>query len=218
MTSPTVGIIDAVDKVITKAREVHSDIPEKIVVVLESGKRKSSMVHGHFAKLSWIGMEAVDRPEYHEIKLGTESLARGPIPTLGTILHELSHAIAFERGVKDTSNKGRYHNGKFREIGLDLGIHLEKVGTIGWSQTIVPDGTVETYREQVDLLESSITTYRKGFAQAVDPKGTSVVKSRPKMVCGCNEPLAVTTKWFNDIGQYALCQNCSENFRLEEKS
>lgn len=211
MTSPTVGIIDAVDKVIARTRELHTDIPEKIVVVLETGKRKSSMVHGHFAKLSW------DK-DYHEIKLGTESLARGSVPTLGTVLHELSHAIAFERGIADTSNKGRYHNGKFREIGLDLGIHLEKSGTIGWSSTTVPDATAELYKEQVDLLEASITTYRKGFSSLVDPKGPSVVKSRPKMVCGCNEPLAVTTKWFNDIGQHAVCQNCSENFRLKEEA
>jgi len=210
MTSPTVGIIDAVDKVIAKARELHTDIPERVVVVLESGKRKGSMVHGHFAKLSWTD-------DYHEIKLGTESLARGPVPTLGTILHELSHAIAFERGISETSNKGRYHNGKFREIGLDLGIHLEKVGTIGWSQTTVPDVTAEIYKPEVDLLDSAIYTYRKGFSGESATKGKAVAKARPKMICGCNEPIAVTAKWFADIGQYATCGNCSQGFELKEE-
>lgn len=210
MTSPTVGIIEAVDEIIGRARELHDDIPEKLVVVMDSGKRKSSMVHGHFAKLSWD-------QDYHEIKLGTESLARGAVPTLGTILHELSHAIAFERGVQDTSNKGRYHNGKFRDIGLSMGIELEKVGTIGWSSTTVPDSTVEKYDELVKLLDASITTYRKGYELNLT-KGGSVVKptkTRPKMVCGCNEPIAVTEKWFEDIGQYATCGNCSKPFKLE---
>lgn len=212
MTSPTVGIIEAVDKVITRARELHNDIPEKIVVVMDSGKRRASLVHGHFAKLSWD-------QDYHEIKLGTESLARGAVPTLGTVLHELSHAIAFERGIQETSNKGRYHNGKFREIGLDMGIHLEKVGTIGWSQTTVPDATVEQYGDLVESLAASITTYRKGYVAPVDPKGGAEkpTKARPKMVCGCNEPIAVTEKWFEDIGQYATCGNCSQQFELKSE-
>lgn len=210
MSSPTVGIIDAVDKIIEKARELHDDIPEKLVVVMDSGKRKTSMIHGHFAKLSWD-------QDYHEIKLGTESLARGAVPTLGTVLHELSHAIAFERGVQDTSNKGRYHNGKFREIGLSMGIELEKVGTIGWSSTTVPESTIEKYGDLVEALAGSITTYRKGYQAIVAPKGGAEkpTKSRPKMVCGCHEPIAVTEKWFEDIGQYATCGNCSQAFELE---
>lgn len=209
MTTPTVGILEAVDTVITRARELHESIPEKLVVVLDSGKTRRGMNHGHFARESWEG-------NYHEIKLGTESLVRGATPTLGTILHELSHATAFEQGIADTSNKGRYHNGKFRDIGTAMGISLEKVGTIGWSQTTVPEGTQSIYEAELQILADSLITYRKGFEKGLDTKIAKPVKSRPKMVCGCNEPITVTTKWFEDVGQYAFCQNCSQNFTIKE--
>lgn len=207
MTNPTLNILDAVDSIIYKARTLNMDIPDKIVVVMDSGKTRGSMIHGHFARQSWEN-------GYSEIKLGTESLSRGAVPTLGTILHELSHSIAFMRDVKDTSNKGRYHNAKFREIGLSVGINLEQAGTIGWSQTSVPDATVELYKPQVEKLTEAITTYRVGYTEAAVTKGQKK-RAVTKMVCGCGDAVAVNKGWFERIGQFAVCQNCSQNFELE---
>ncbi len=209
MTSPTSGIIEAADAVVDAAREIHKDIPEKILFVLDSGKgrRGYSMIHGHFAKNAW-------HDGYHEIKLGTESLSRGPVPTLGTILHELSHAIAFQRGIKDTSNNGRYHNGKFREIATDMGIQVEQAGSIGWSSTTVPEDTENAYSPQIKMLGYAITTYREGYSEAtvVKPKTS---KPGTKMVCGCNQPTPVSKKWFETVGQYATCGICHEGFELD---
>jgi hypothetical protein len=192
MTNPTLNILDAVDSIIEKARTLNMDIPDKIVVVMDSGKTRGSMIHGHFARQSWEN-------GYNEIKLGTESLSRGAVPTLGTILHELSHSIAFMRDVKDTSNKGRYHNAKFREIGLSVGINLEQV---------------ELYKPQVEKLTEAITTYRVGYTEAAVTKGQKK-RAVTKMVCGCGDAVAVNKGWFERIGQFAVCQNCSQGFELE---
>lgn len=206
MANPTVGILNTVDKIIERAQTLNSDIPEKIVVVMDSGKRRGGMIHGHFARLSW-------HDDYHEIKLGTESLSRGPVPTLGTILHELSHAVAFERGVKDTSNNGRYHNSKFREIALDMGISLESAPTIGWSKTDVPEATQEVYADLITDLGNAITTYREGYSEE---KVTKATKKRAvtKMQCGCEDPVSVNKGWFERVGQFATCTNCDQSFTL----
>jgi hypothetical protein len=207
VTNPTLDILETVDSIIATARDQHPDIPEKIVVVMDSGARKGGMVHGHFARLSW-------HDDYNEIKLGTESLSRGAVPTLGTILHELSHAIAFTRGVKDTSNKGRYHNGKFREIALEVGIHVEQAGTIGWSQTTVPDSTKDVYADLIERLDKAITTYRVGYIETKGTTATKTKKASTKMACGCGDPVTVNKGWFDRVGQFAVCQNCSQNFEL----
>ena len=209
MINPTIGILSIVDGIIDHARTLNRDIPERMVVVMDSGRRRGAMIHGHFAKLSWTD-------GYNEIKLGTESLSRGAIPTLGTVLHELSHAIAFERGIKDTSNNGRYHNGKFREIGTDVGLKLSPLPTVGWSQTEVPDGTVSIYRKFVDDLESAITTYREGYSESAVKKGNT---KRPtaKMQCGCKDPVSVNKGWYQRVGRFATCANCSMEFELVEQ-
>lgn len=208
MTNPTLGILNAVDRIIEHARTLNRDIPDKIVVVMDSGRRKNGMAHGHFASLVW-------HDGYSEIKLGTESLSRGAVPTLGTILHELSHAIAFELGIRDTSNKGRYHNAKFRGIALDAGISLENTPTLGWSTTTVPDGTVAIYKPFVEELEKAIVTYREGYSK-LEVKKTTQKRPTTKMECGCGDPVSVNKGWFERVGQFAECTNCNENFRLVE--
>ena len=45
-----------------------------------------------------------------EVVLTDDGLARAPIDVLGTVLHEAAHALAWQRGMKDASRQGRYHN------------------------------------------------------------------------------------------------------------
>jgi hypothetical protein len=137
------------------------------------------------------------------------------IPDKLTILHELSHAVAFKRGISDTSNKGRYHNAKFREIALEMGIHVEQAGTLGWSETTVPDTTREFYKTQVKQLVEAITTYREGYIEGGVAK-PKTAKTQPRMVCGCEDSIAVSKKWYKSVGQFATCGICGWTFELEE--
>lgn len=208
MKNPTLDILTAVDAIVTEARKQHEDIPEKLVVVMDSGKRRSSMVHGHFARLSW-------HDDYSEIKLGTESLARGAVPTLGTVLHELSHAVAFARGVQDTSNKGRYHNSKFREIANEMGIHVEQDGTIGWSKTSVPEETQQKYSFLIEDLDKAITTYREGYKEVAGTAGVKRTRAVTKMRCECpDSELSINIKWWDNFGRFGTCGVCLANYEL----
>ena len=51
-----------------------------------------------------------------------------PHPALrssAVILHEAAHALAYARGIKDTSRQGRYHNKHFKTCAEQLGLAVE---------------------------------------------------------------------------------------------
>lgn len=48
-----------------------------------------------------------------------------------TLLHEMCHAYAEATGIRDTSRDGRYHNRRFAEIALAIGLQIERDARIG---------------------------------------------------------------------------------------
>lgn len=214
----TLGMLEAVNAIVTKARSLHDGIPETIVVLGASGVTRSGQKHGHYAPRSWGSRKAGEagsedntadggnttREVYGEIFLAGESLERGAVATLGTILHELTHAYCDANEIKDTSNGHRYHNTKFKEKAEEFGLVIEKADTIGWSVTTVPDSTVATYREELDALEERINVHRLGFqdleALGLKEKEKSNQLKRKMQCPECQEPLLVTRKWWEKQG------------------
>ena len=70
-----------------------------------------------------------------------EGLRRTPHEVLGTLLHEAAHALAYERGIKDTSRQGRYHNKPFKTCAEQLGLTVEHDDRFGWSAATITHAT-----------------------------------------------------------------------------
>ncbi len=51
-----------------------------------------------------------------EVLITVDGVAGSAVEIFATLLHEAVHAVASERGIKDTSRQGRYHNARFRAI------------------------------------------------------------------------------------------------------
>ncbi len=64
--------------------------------------------------------------------------------------------MGFTGGVKDNSRAGAYHNARFRDLGAELGLSIERYPAIGWSLTTVPDATAAAYAAQVEQLRAAI--------------------------------------------------------------
>lgn len=230
----TLKMLEAVNAIVTKARNLHDGIPEAVVVLGASGATRSGQKHGHYAPRSWGSRRLAEghggnsdagsepsREVYGEILLAGESLERGAVATLGTILHELVHAYCDANDIKDTSNGHRYHNTKFKDKAEEFGLEIEKADTIGWSLTEVPKSTQEVYREEIDELEKAINVHRLGFLdlQALGIKEPE--KSNPlkrKMQCPeCQEPLLVTKKWFELVGHTLFCTEHEVHYEMYEE-
>lgn len=206
--TPSLAIIDALDSLAAEVRRNHPDVPDNIVIVLASGKSRSGAIHGHFAPESW--------KDGHEILLSGESLERGAAPTFGTLIHELAHATAHVTGVRDTSNNGRYHNKRFKDIAEKMGITLEQAPTIGWSVTSVPDATVQKYAKGLQKLEKALVTYRKGFSGGVAvpvPPRVKPNKTKMKIWCECpDNAVTVSIRWYTENQWTVFCENCETHF------
>lgn len=206
----TMKMLAAVNAIVTKARKKHEGIPETVVVLGASGVTRNGQKHGHYASRSWARRDAGEpagdvaddsREEYGEILLAGESLGRGAVATLGTVLHELAHAYCDANDIKDTSNGNRYHNAKFRDIAEEFGLTIEKADTIGWSVTTVPPSTEEAYAAELAELEAQIIVHRRGGGglRAADPE-TKKPKVRKMQCPECQVPLVVTKTWWEKQG------------------
>jgi hypothetical protein len=100
-------------------------------VVLTTGGT-SRPAYGWFAESTW---RYGDR-HVHELFLNADRRVPHPAVSaaedvLVTLLHEACHVWAQLSGVRDTSRGGRYHNRRFAEIALAIGVAVEKDAHIG---------------------------------------------------------------------------------------
>ena len=201
----TTPLVEAIEAVWTAIQTRHNDVPE-VVVTLGSGSAKKGMKLGHFAADRWMrGEDSV-----HELFVGGEGLQRGAVDVLGTLLHEAAHSAATARGIKDTSRQGRFHNAKFKAIGEEFGLSLEKDPTIGWSVTSVPAPTATSYAAEVAMLETAIVAYR-----LVDMTGGGRKSSNNGVSaeCGCGRKIRVSKSTYEDGP--ILCGKCGTEFTGE---
>jgi hypothetical protein len=194
-----------------RIQEIHPDVPDAILT-FGDGARGKRHVHGHFRKHAWRSKDAAEDDEnIHEVFLSGESILRGARATLGTLLHEAAHGVASVREIQDTSRQGRYHNEKFREIGEELGLELEKDSKIGWSVTSVPGSTAEEFKTEIEALDAVLSIYR-----LPNPQKEGAAKSNGLvLVCGCERKirLSKTAAAQGDIE----CKACDEIFVEKEQ-
>ena len=106
-------------------------------------------------------------------------------------------------------------NSNFKRIANEFGLEIEKVDTIGWSVTHVPDETVERYKEHVDAIDAAIRAYRK-----VDYVSKTPAKKPAKwfMACPeCQDPVPIGKKWFTQQAEAPYCRTHDEHYELEQQ-
>ncbi|MEV5719380.1 hypothetical protein AB0L41_36310 [Amycolatopsis mediterranei] len=80
---------------------------------------------------------------------------------LVTLLHEACHIYADANGIKDTSRDGRYHNARFRDLALLIGLHVERDVRIGHRTPELSALRVLEYRDLVEELKSGLVVVRQ---------------------------------------------------------
>lgn len=204
--TPSLGIIAALDRLAVQVRKNHPEVPKNISFAVVHEHPKTGVQGGHFTPAT--------EDSYHQITIAGESLANGAKFTFNTLLHELAHATAAEHGVKDTSNRGRYHNKNFRLIAESLGTEAERVDSRGWAETTLADDTAEQYAAELESLEEQITAYREGLKANGKSNKPERKRTKAKIDCGCNDPVTVSIKWFAEKGQALQCTNCGQGFHF----
>ncbi|MFC9437876.1 hypothetical protein [Nocardia sp. NPDC057030] len=148
----------AIDIVWESIRVRHPDVPD-VVVAVASG----SLGRGRAPRLGHFGPDRWERAGVWmpELFVGGEGLAAGARDVLGTLLHEAAHGLALTRGIAETSDGGRYHNKKFKDLANELGLSTVRHQRAGWSVTALPDPTADRYRRELQVLSRAIVAHRR---------------------------------------------------------
>jgi hypothetical protein len=94
---------------------------------------------------------------------------------LVTLAHEGCHAFADANGIKDVSRGGSYHNRRFAEIALQIGLEIEPDEQIGHRTPRLSAWACVEYADLVDKLDCGLVIARRsvstGAADETDEQG-----------------------------------------------
>jgi len=172
-------------------------IPPAVIVV-----SSNSSIYGHYARSRWN----VEGLSMSEIMVGAEGLRRDPRDVLGTLFHEAAHGIAHTADLKETSNKGTYHNKVFKAIAEEIGLLVsDAIKVHGHTGTQLPEG------EQTELLKvlaPKLIAYREidSVQRAASQFGRTV-----NAICGCPRTFQMYRGTF-DRGDI-VCSMCLQAFQ-----
>jgi hypothetical protein len=158
-TAFSARLVAALGEAWSAIQERHDEVPAVVVTIGAGsvGVHPGELKLGHFAAARWEHPDGT----IAELFVGGEGLRRGPQDVLGTLLHEAAHGIANTRHVQDVSRGGRYHNGRYAAIARELGLRVERAGTLGWSATSVPSATADVYARELKVLSGTLTAWRR---------------------------------------------------------
>lgn len=152
----------------------------------------------------------------YELNIGADYLDRPIENIVATLIHEGCHLYATQNGIKDTSNRGVYHNKRFKALAEDRGLIIEKHSRYGWTITTPSEATINFCIDN-DLQEVLITRHTgitfTGVGTGKNGNGTPVKPTAPKKgnsikwICPCCGAIVRSTKILNIV-----CGDCNEKF------
>lgn len=152
----------------------------------------------------------------YELNIGADYLDRPIENIVATLIHEGCHLYAMQNGIKDTSNRGVYHNKRFKALAEDRGLIIEKHNRYGWTITTPSEATINFCIDN-DLQEVLITRHTgitfTGVGTGKNGNGTPVKPTAPKKgnsikwICPCCGAIVRSTKILNIV-----CGDCNEKF------
>ena len=174
------------------------------VITVQTKGRKNAL--GWYWAKRWINGTSTPA----ELNVSAEDLKRPADAVLETLVHEMVHQDADERGIKDTSRNGAYHNKRFRELAAAAGLCVpaEPDKRHGFAfTTLGPEGS--RARVAVDGLVSKISPVLV-LARAIVPAKASKGKML-LFTCGCGFKIRCGRRELA-----AKCLSCDGRFKLQE--
>jgi hypothetical protein len=157
------------------------DLPDAVITSSRRRQRSENNVVGQYCANVWkVGDE-----HRAEITIFGERLLDGSEQVMQTLLHEAAHALAKVRDIKDTSNKGRFHNKKFVKLAEELGLEgpAESGGTaLGFSDCEITASTADKYTDTIKNIESVLSMYVSPLVEEEEEKPK---KPTQKAACEC---------------------------------
>ena len=161
-------LVQALEACWRAIRERHPDLPDAVILLGAGDENPRALKWGHWSPARWLVPTEGHRSE---VLIAGESLSRPARDTLGTLVHEAAHGLAWARKIKDTSRQGRYHNKAYKALAEEVGLTVEKHPVYGWAMTTIQPETCELYREALAQLEAAVEANRKAHRRTARGAG-----------------------------------------------
>ena len=173
------------------------DLPIPTITIQE---KKGTYGHFTTSDHTWISSDG----NTHEINIAAAHLSRPIANVVCTLVHECCHYFAFIKGIQDTSNRGIYHNARFRDLAAQHGLIVELDKRYGWSHTS-PGEIIFDFCNKHNLIDITINRTEELPSSNIRTKKKS---SSHKMVCPeCGDIIRSTKE-----GLQVLCIICDAQF------
>jgi len=199
-------ILKVLEDIWLEIRRWHPEIPPAVIIIASGTEGKQARL-GHHAPGRWN----VAGQQYAEVMISGEGLRRTPNEVLGTLLHEAAHALAHERGIKDTSRQGRYHNKHFKTCAEQLGLTVEHDDRFGWSAAKITSTIEFAYARQLRDLAEAMTLWRHGETTTgpTARRNTNLIAA----ACPCGRSIRVAASTLAEAP--ITCQACDGDFQAK---
>ena len=173
-------------------------LPKPVLTIQTKGKVNA---YGWFS-VGKVWVDKAANTKMHEINVSAEYITRPIDDVVATLLHEMVHLHCSYNGIKDTSNRGVYHNRRFKTEAENHGLIITK-GQYGWHVTELNE-EAKKFLKEIRAKDFTLCRYGQGSGENT-PKTTQRKKSSIKWVCPCCGGIARTTKRFT-----LICGECDE--------
>lgn len=90
------------------------DLPDTVITISSGQTGRGNFYPSTYTPAAWEGFYSIADPHVCEINIASE--LKRPSDVLAAILHAATHALADVRGIRDTSDRDRWHNGRFASL------------------------------------------------------------------------------------------------------
>ncbi len=155
----------------------------------------------------------------YELNIGAETLNRNIENVVATMLHEMTHLYCLMHDIKDTSNRGIYHNHRFKDIAENIAhLHIDKHEKYGYTLTSPTDDTISFCLEYgLENIKINRNTYSYS-ASSIGTNGITATTKRTrrpsstrKYICPVCGNSFRATKNLN-----VMCMDCNAQFVLAD--
>lgn len=151
----------------------------------------------------------------YELNIGADYMNRPIENIVATLIHEGCHLYAMQNGIQDTSNRGVYHNKRFKKLAEERGLIISRHEKYGWTVTEPSEETLNfciSYGLQEIQISRNTGISFVGVSGGTDRNGGAdkppVKKGNSrKWICPCCGTIIRSTREVN-----VICGDCSKTF------
>lgn len=196
-------------------RALNADFFEGELVTPIITIQSTPRAYGHVT-CSKVWKDRHDTTAQYELNLGAGTLNRPIENIVATMLHEMVHIYHLMHDIQDTSRFGVYHNKKFRDKAVSVGLLIEHDKNIGWSITNPSDDLIlyiadkgwediKLYRDEGFRWTPPASTTGASSPAPTPAKAPKKPSSTRKYICPCCGMSVRATKTVN-----ILCGDCKK--------